>query len=99
MCKLGLGTAEKVFSAGSSVSVCVLSHFSHSDSLQPHGLEPARLLCPWDFPGKNTGVDCHALLQGIFPTQGSNPRLLRLLHCRQTLQVAQTLQVTELPHL
>ena len=31
-------------------------------------------------PGKNTGVDCHALLQGIFPTQGSNPRLLRLLH-------------------
>ena len=30
----------------------------------------------WDFPGKNTGVGCHALLQGIFPTQGSNPRLL-----------------------
>ena len=34
------------------------------------------LLCPWDSPGKNTGVGCHALLQGIFPTQGSNPRLL-----------------------
>ena len=31
-------------------------------------------------PGKNTGVGCHVLLQGIFPTQGSNPRLLRLLH-------------------
>ena len=29
--------------------------------------------CPWDFPGKNTGVGCHALLQGISPTQGSNP--------------------------
>ena len=34
---------------------------------------------PWDFPGKNTGVGCHALLQGIFPTQGSNPHLLYLL--------------------
>ena len=33
---------------------------------------PAKLLCPWDFPGKNTGVGCHAFLQGIFPTQGSN---------------------------
>ena len=33
------------------------------------------LLCPWDSPGKNTGVSCHALLQGIFPTQGSNLRL------------------------
>ena len=38
------------------------------------------LLCPWDFPGKNTGVGCHFLLQGNFPTQGSNLRLLRLLH-------------------
>ena len=35
-----------------------------------------RLLCPWDFPGKNTGVGCHFLLQGIFPTWGSNPSLL-----------------------
>ena len=35
--------------------------------------------CPWDFPGKNTGVGCHFLLQGIFPTQGSNPGLLHLL--------------------
>ena len=43
---------------------------------QPHGLQPTRLLCPWDFPGKNTGVGCHFLLQGIFPTQGSNPSLL-----------------------
>ena len=44
--------------------------------LQPHGLQPTRLLCPWDFPGKNTGVGCHFLLQGIFPTQGLNPCLL-----------------------
>ena len=37
-------------------------------------------LCPWDFPGKNTGMGCHFLLQGIFPTQGSNPHFLHLLH-------------------
>ena len=47
-----------------------------SDSLQPHGLQPARLLHPWDNSGKNTGVGCHLLLQGIFPTQGSNPGLI-----------------------
>ena len=41
-------------------------------------LQPARLLCPWDFPGKNTGVGCHFLLQEVFPTQGSNPSLLHL---------------------
>ena len=51
-----------------------------SDSLRPYRLQPARLLCPWDSPGKHTGVGCHALLQGIFPTQGSNLRLLCLLH-------------------
>ena len=42
-----------------------------SDSLGPHGLWPTRFLRPWDFPGKSTGVGCHFLLQGIFPTQGS----------------------------
>ena len=41
-----------------------------------------RLLCPWDSPGKNTGLGCHFLLQGIFSTQESNPGLL---HCRQIL--------------
>ena len=49
-----------------------------SNSLQPYGLEPARLLCPWGFSGKNAGGGCHALLQETFPTQGSNPHLLRL---------------------
>ena len=39
-----------------------------SDTLQPNGLQPSRLLCVWDSPGKNTGVGCHALLQGIFLT-------------------------------
>ena len=35
-------------------------------TLQPRGLQPARLLCPWDSPGRNTGVGCHSLLQGTF---------------------------------
>ena len=48
--------------------------------MQCHGLKPAKHLCPWDSPGKNTGVGCHTLLQGIFLTQGSNPGLLHLLH-------------------
>ena len=60
--------------------MCVHVNSVVSDSLQPHGLYPARFLCPWDFPGKNTGVGCHFLLQRIFPTQGSNPCLLCLLH-------------------
>ena len=59
---------------------CVRACSVVSDSLQPHGLWPTRLLCPWDFPGKNTGVGCHFLLQGIFPTQGSNLCHLHLLH-------------------
>ena len=48
--------------------VCAKS-LQSSLTLQPYGLEPARLLCPWDSPGKNTGMGCHALLQGIFLTQ------------------------------
>ena len=57
-----------------------------SDSLQSYGLWPARLHCPWDFSGKNTGVGCHFLLQRIFLTQGLNPWLLPdLLHYRQIL--------------
>ena len=44
-----------------------------------------QVLCPWDSPGKNTGVSCNALLKGIFLTQGSNPHHLCLLHCRQIL--------------
>ena len=67
-------------------TVCVSSNCLVSKSsptpLRTQGLQPARLLCPWDFPGKNTGVGCHFLLQGIFLTQGSNPGLL---HCRQIL--------------
>ena len=60
----------------------VLSRSVESNSLRPHGLYPARLLCPWGSPGQNTGLGCHFLLQGIFSTQGSNPGLL---HCRRIL--------------
>ena len=52
------------------------------DSLQPHGLQPTGFICLWDFPGKDTGVGCHFLLQGIFPIQGLK---LGFLHCRQIL--------------
>ena len=48
-----------------------------SDSLRPHGG-----YSPWNSPGQNTGVGSHSLLQGTFPTRGSNPGLL---HCRQIL--------------
>ena len=65
-----------IFSSN-SVSCSVMSNF-----LQPHGLWPTRLLCPWDSPDKNIGMDCHSLLRRSFLTQGSN---LGLLHCRQVL--------------
>ena len=53
----------------------------HAKSLQScPTLCDTMLLCPWDSPGKNTGVGCHALLQGIFVTQGLNPCLFCLLH-------------------
>ena len=51
-------------------------------TLWSHGLQSIRLLWPWNSPGKNTGVGCHSLLQGIFLIQGLN---LGLLHCRQIL--------------
>ena len=55
---------------------------THLRYMRSYELQSARLLCPWNSPGKNTGVDCHSLLQGIFPTQGSN---LGLLPCRMIL--------------
>ena len=44
----------------------MLSHLDIFNSLGPHGVQSARLLCSWDSPGKNTGVGSHFLLQGIF---------------------------------
>ena len=46
-------------------------------------MDPSKILCLWDFLGKNSGVGCHFLLQGIFLNQGSNLHFLGLLHCRQ----------------
>ena len=61
-------------------SVCVCAKSLQSCwTLRPHGLQSTRLLCPWDSLDKNTGVGCHALLQGIFPKQESNSSLLCLL--------------------
>ena len=57
-----------------------------SNSLQPYGLYIVPwLLCHLDSPGNKTGVDCHALLQGIFLTQGWKLCLLQLLHCKWVL--------------
>ena len=56
---------------------CCLVTKSCLTLLPPHGLQSTRLLYAWDFPGKNTGADCHFLLQGSFPTQGLN---LGVLH-------------------
>ena len=75
-----------------SVCVCVcVNHSVMSDSLRPHELQATRLLCPWNSPGKNTGVDCHSLLQRIFPAQGSNSGLLQILYrlsYREDLQLS-----------
>ena len=61
---------------GSEVIQSCLTLCNHMDCSPPGSSDP------WDFPGKSTGVGCHFLLQGIFPTQGSYPNLL---HFRQTL--------------
>ena len=61
-----------------SVVLCVNAFICSvvSNSLGPRGLQPPRLLCPWDSPGKNTGGSCHFLLLVIFPTQRLKPSLL-----------------------
>ena len=61
-----------------SACCCCLISMSCLTPLQPHGLKPASFLCPWDSPGRNTGVGYHFLLQGVFPTQGLN-----LLHWQE----------------
>ena len=73
--KLGLGMRTMQCSAVQScLTLCSSMHCSHT-----------RLLHPWSFPGKNTGVGCHFLLQGIFPTQELNLCLLHLLHWQEIL--------------
>ena len=67
------GSSRKVICA-------VLSRFSCVWLFATLWTEGTRLYCPWDYPSKNTEVGCHALLQGIFPPQGSNLHFLCLLH-------------------
>ena len=64
----------------STFLLCIRACSVTSNSLWPQALYCARLLCPWYFPGKNTGVGCHTLLQGIFSSQGWSLPLLYLLH-------------------
>ena len=63
------------------------------DSLRFDGLEPARLLHPWNFPGKSTGVGFHFLFQGLFPTQGWNPGLPHGGHMIFTLSHQESPQI------
>ena len=67
---------SKSYQRSENVSQSVVSHSWDPLDCSPPGS------CPWNSPGKNTGVGCHALLQEIFPAYGSN---LGLLHCRQIL--------------
>ena len=79
-------------------SSCWPSCLVTSDSLWPHGLQLARILCPWGSPRKNSGVGCHFLLQRIFPTQELNRQLLHLLHCRWILYQWATGEAPLWPH-
>ena len=76
-CVLVVGTNEVEYA-------CILRCCSCA-CLWPYGPQPTRLPCLRDSPGKNNGVGYYVLLQGIFPTQGSNLCLLWLLLCRQIL--------------
>ena len=79
---VALKDVEKVF-----ITLLLFTWGVVSDSSATPWTVALRLLCPWDFPGKNSGVGCHFLLQGIFLTQGWNPHLLpsrQILYCRAT---------------
>ena len=87
-------THQAILYDTSCVCVCVCTRVSaHAQLLSWAWLfvQPTRLLCPWGFPGKNSGVNCHYLFQGIFPTQELNLHLLhcrRILYCRDTRKAA-----------
>ena len=77
-----LSRIEIKFGLNTITQTCVLVAQSCLALCDPMDCSPAKLLCPWNSPGKNIGVGCHFLLQEIFPTQGSN---LGLPYCRQML--------------
>ena len=68
-----------------------------SDSLRPHGLQPTRLLCPWDFPANSSGVDCHFLLQEIVLRETKINKDVLCLHNRALFWVLTVLSRTNLP--
>ena len=72
-CSVSLHCSAERISCTVHTPQCAFSVMS--PSLQPYGLHTSRLLCPWDSPGRNTGVGCHFLLQAIFPTRQLNPGL------------------------
>ena len=74
------GIKQFVGTANITELMCMLNLLDMPDFAWPHRLLPARLLRPWDVPGKNTGLGCHFLLQWIFPTQGFHLCLLHILH-------------------
>ena len=63
--QLSFSTSEPPGRGDTALSLLLLSRLVMSKSLRPRGLQPARLLCPWDSPGKDTGAGWHARLQGI----------------------------------
>ena len=69
--RLGRGRQPLLLPRSPRPGDSVLNGSVASESLRPHGVQPTRLLCPWDSPGKSTGVGCHALLQGNL----TNPRI------------------------
>ena len=80
---LGLGSISQIKLDNSNISEVKVKSLSRARLFTtPWIVACTKLLRPWDFQGKSTAVGCHFLLQGIFPTQGSNPGLS---HCRQTL--------------
>ena len=72
-------TAQLVFSASAVKIITAVHVLSRVRLLRPHGPQPIRLLCLWEFSSKATRVGCHFLLQGVFPTKGLNPHLLASL--------------------
>ena len=81
-CSLPGSSVRGIFQARVLAAAAAAKSLQSSDSVQPHRRQPTRLRRPWDSPGKNTGMGCHFLLHGTFPTQGLNPSFP---HCRQTL--------------
>ena len=79
MGKAGGGINQEFSVSIYTVHVCQATSVK-SDSATLWTIEPTKLFCPWDSPGKDPGIGCHALFKVIFPMQGSNPHLLCLLH-------------------